>query len=70
MGAPGPTPRGLTAVRALLDAGVRLGAGADNVRDPFNPVGRADAFETASLLVTVGHLPPTRRHAVSDGAAQ
>ncbi len=53
---PVSTPRGLTALRALLDAGVRLGAGADNVRDPFNPVGRGDALETASLLVTAGHL--------------
>ncbi|MCK9916922.1 MULTISPECIES: amidohydrolase family protein [Microbacterium] len=53
---PVSTPRGLTAARALLDAGVVLGAGADNVRDPFNPVGRGDALETASLLVTAGHL--------------
>lgn len=53
---PVATPRGLTAVRTLLDRGVRLGAGADNVRDPFNPVGRSDALETASLLVTAGHL--------------
>lgn len=53
---PTSTPRGITALRALLDAGVRVGAGADNVRDPFNPVGRSDALETASLLVTAGHL--------------
>jgi cytosine deaminase len=53
---PVSTPRGLTALRALLDAGARVGAGADNVRDPFNPVGRSDALETASLLVTAGHL--------------
>ena len=55
---PSLTPRGLTALRALIDAGVRVGAGADNVQDPFNPVGRSDAFETASLLVTAGHLTP------------
>jgi len=62
-------PRGLTALRALLDAGVRLGAGADNVRDPFNPVGRSDALETASLLVTAGHLTLDEAYsAVSDGA--
>ena len=53
---PVATPRGLTALRRLLDAGVRVAAGADNVRDPFNPVGRSDALETASLLVTAGHL--------------
>ena len=66
---PVSTPRGLTALRQLLDAGVRVGAGADNVRDPFNPVGRSDALETASLLVTAGHLSLTEAYnAVSDGA--
>ena len=68
-GHPVATPRGLTALRALLDAGVRVGAGADNVRDPFNPVGRSDALETASLLVTAGHLSLAEAYtAVSDGA--
>ena len=63
------TPRGLTALRALLDAGVRVGAGADNVRDPFNPVGRSDALETASLLVSAGHLTLDEAYAaVSCGA--
>lgn len=66
---PVSTPRGLTALRQLLDAGVRVGAGADNVRDPFNPVGRSDALETASLLVTAGHLSLAEAvAAVSDGA--
>lgn len=41
---PARTPRGLTAVRALLDAGVPLAGGGDNIRDPFNPVGRADPW--------------------------
>jgi cytosine deaminase len=62
-------PRGITALRPLIDAGVRVAAGADNVRDPFNPVGRSDAFETASLLVTGGHLTPAEAwHMVTDGA--
>ncbi|GIG29224.1 amidohydrolase family protein [Cellulomonas marina] len=66
---PVSTPRGLTALRALLDAGVRVAAGADNVRDPFNPVGRGDALETASLLVTAGHLTLDEAYAaVSTGA--
>ena len=66
---PVSTPRGLTALRALLDAGVRVAAGADNVRDPFNPVGRSDALETASLLVTAGHLSLQEAvHAVTTGA--
>jgi cytosine/creatinine deaminase len=63
------TPRGLTALRALLDAGVTVGAGADNVRDPFNSMGRSDPFETAALLVMAGHLLPHEAyHAVSNGA--
>lgn len=63
------TPRGLTPVRALLDAGARFAAGADNVRDPFNPVGRSDALETASLLVTAAHLTLDEAYAaVSTGA--
>lgn len=66
---PVATPRGLTAARALLDAGARFAAGADNVRDPFNPVGRSDALETASLLVTAGHLTLDEAYAaVSSGA--
>lgn len=66
---PVSTPRGLTALRPLLDAGVRLAAGADNVRDPFNPLGRSDALETAMLLVTAGHLTIDEAYAaVSDTA--
>jgi cytosine deaminase len=51
-------PRALTAVRALQAAGVNVAAGADNLQDPFNPVGRADALETASLMVMAAHLQP------------
>ena len=48
---------------------MRVGAGADNVQDPFNPVGRGCAFETASLLVVAGHLTPQEAwNLVSDGA--
>jgi cytosine deaminase len=61
--------RGLTAVRALLEAGAVLAAGADNVRDPFNPVGRSDPLETAALLVMAGHLTAQEAwEAVSSGA--
>jgi cytosine deaminase len=59
----------LTALRPLLEAGVTVAAGGDNLRDPFNPVGRADPLETASLLVTAGHLRPDEAYAaVSTGA--
>lgn len=63
------TPRGLTAVRSLLDAGVTVAGGADNLQDPFITVGRADPLETAALLVMVGHLTPVEAYAlVTDGA--
>jgi cytosine/creatinine deaminase len=55
---PTATPRGLTALHALLDADVLVAAGADNVQDPFNLVGRSDPLETAALLVMAGHLLP------------
>jgi len=59
-------PRGLTAIRPLLEAGVTLAAGADNLQDPFNLVGRADPMETAALMVMAGHLLPAEAyHAVS-----
>jgi len=51
-------PRGLTALAALAEAGVRVAGGGDNLQDPFNLMGRGDPFETASLLVTAGHVPP------------
>ena len=49
-------PRGLTCIETLHAAGVPVAAGGDNVQDPFNPMGRADPLEAASLLVTAGHL--------------
>lgn len=55
---PTATPRGLTAIGPLLDAGALVCAGADNVQDPFNLVGRSDPLETAALLVMAGHLAP------------
>lgn len=55
---PTATPRGLTAIAALRDAGVVVAAGGDNVQDPFNPVGRSDPLETAALLVMAAHVLP------------
>jgi cytosine deaminase len=37
---------------------VNVAAGADNLQDPFNPVGRACPFETAGLMVMTSHLSP------------
>ncbi|MDH3292962.1 MAG: amidohydrolase family protein, partial [Acidimicrobiia bacterium] len=55
---PTATPRGLTALDALLEAGVVVAAGGDNVQDPFNLVGRSDPLETAALMVMAGHRLP------------
>lgn len=55
-GHPPPVPRGLTALRPLLDAGVTVAGGGDNMQDPFNPLGRGDPLDTACLLVLAGHL--------------
>lgn len=64
---PTATPRGLTGVAALVDAGVLVAAGADNVQDPFNLVGRSDPLETAALMVMAGHRLPDDAYAmVSD----
>lgn len=65
-----PMPRGLTAVAALRAAGVDVAAGADNLQDPFNPVGRACPFETAGLMVMTSHLLPHEAWAsVTDAAS-
>jgi cytosine deaminase len=62
-------PRGLTALRPLLDAGATLAGGADNLQDAFNTVGRGDPLETAALLVMAGHLSPSEAYAaVTTGA--
>jgi cytosine deaminase len=64
-------PRGIAPARALLGAGARFAAGADNVRDPFNPLGRGDALETAMLLVAASHLTVDEAYAaVSTGARE
>lgn len=62
-------PRGLTAVAALREAGVPVAAGADNIRDPFNPLGRTDPLETASLLAAAAHLTPAQALAAVTGHA-
>jgi cytosine deaminase len=61
--------RGLAAVAVLRAAGVTVAAGADNIRDPFNPLGRADPLETAALLAAAAQLPPTQALAAVTDAA-
>lgn len=55
---PVATPRGLTALRALLGAGVNVAGGGDNVQDVFIPMGNADPLVVAQYLVVAGHLEP------------
>lgn len=68
-GAASAPARGITAIRPLLDAGCVVAGGGDNVRDPFNCVGRSDPLETAALLVAAAHLTPQEAYdLVSAGA--
>lgn len=55
-------PRGIVPIDVLRTAGVLVAAGADNVQDPFNPVGRSDGLETAALLVMAAHQDPQRAY--------
>jgi cytosine/creatinine deaminase len=50
------TPRGITALRALLEAGALVAGGGDNVQDFFHPLGCGDPLQTSSLLVLGGQL--------------
>lgn len=64
-------PRGITPIDVLRDHGVRVAAGADNVQDPFNPMGRSDGLETAALLVMAAHqLPPNAMDLVSNAGRE
>jgi cytosine deaminase len=66
-----PMPRALTAVDALVRAGANVAAGADNLQDPFNPLGRACPFETAGLMILTAHLLPADAwHTVSTASAK
>jgi len=53
---PPPIPRGLTRVRELLNAGVNVTYGIDNMVDPFNPFGDFNAFRNGWLLAYGGQL--------------
>ena len=48
--------RAITPIHRLQQAGVIVAAGADNLQDPFNLVGRADPLEIASLLMISTHV--------------
>ncbi len=64
------TPRALTPVGLLVAAGVNVAAGADNLQDPFNPVGRGDCLETASLMIMAGHVVPSVAYTMVSSAVR
>jgi cytosine deaminase len=53
-----PDRRGLTRVRELLEAGVQVLVGTDNVRDAFCPLGRHDPLHSLALTALAAHLDP------------
>jgi cytosine deaminase len=69
-GMPTATPRGMTAVGALLEAGALLAAGGDNVQDVFNPIGCGDPLQTAQLMVAAGQLEIEDAYDLVSGAAR
>jgi len=46
-----PKPRGITRVKELIEAGVNVSCGQDNLRDVFYPFGQADMLEAAFITV-------------------
>jgi cytosine deaminase len=55
-----PVPRGITRVRVLLQAGVIVASGQDDVKDPYYPFGRGSQLEVALFTAHAAHLthPP------------
>jgi cytosine deaminase len=51
-----PIRRGVTLVRELLAAGVKVRLGTDNVRDWFFPFGDADMLDTGLFAAVAAHL--------------
>ena len=51
-----PIARGVTRVKELLDAGVNVCSGQDDVNDPFYPFGKMDQLEVAFLTAHACHL--------------
>lgn len=64
---PHPRRRGITRVKELLDRGVNMAFGQDNLRDMFYPFGRDDPLELAFLLAHAAHMSqPDEIEAVFD----
>ena len=61
---------GVTPVRPLRAAGVRVTAGSGALADFANPVGRGDPLEAAFLLASHGACTPTRSYDLISGQAR
>lgn len=48
--------RGLTPVQLLMERGVNVAVGVNNVRNPFTPFGKADPLEVAWLLAVTTYM--------------
>jgi cytosine deaminase len=48
--------RGLAPVKRLMEAGVTVAVGSNNVQNAFTPFGRADLLQAAHLLAIAGHM--------------
>jgi len=48
--------RGVTPVRLLLEAGVNVTVGTNNIQNPFTPFGTGDPLDAALLLAHVAHM--------------
>jgi cytosine deaminase len=53
---PEPVRRGITRVRELLQAGVNVASGQDDVDDPYYPFGRSSQLEVALFMAHTAHL--------------
>ncbi len=51
-----PAPRGITRVKELLQAGVNVASGQDDVNDPYYPFGRCDQLEVAWVMAHTAQL--------------
>lgn len=62
-----PVRRGITRVRELLQAGVNVICGQDDVNDPYYPFGRSSQAEVALFMAHTAHLTsPTELESVFD----
>lgn len=61
---PYPRYRGITRVDELIQNGINVSIGNDNVMDPFGPFGNGNLLQTAWLLAHIGHL--SNQHEVNN----